>query len=181
MDKYVFHYVCYFLISNLQSIIYFVLWGCHINLWASCYVKYLFIVINSLKQQKSVSFVSFLLTVGSPVAPIIFPSLWLPVLAFKSPINRMQSFYYFYLLFLVVVDNKCLLLLLSLLPEHINLRLLNSLICLKCRFYNSVISKLAIINRFNQCFYIFIISLQIALLYFNSNVYYTVVPGIFSY
>jgi hypothetical protein len=93
----------------------------------------------------------------------------------------MQSFYYFYLLFLVVVDNKCLLLLFSLLPENINLRLLNSFICLKCRFYNSVISKLAIINRFNQCFYIFITSLQIALLYFNSNVYYTVVPGIFSY
>lgn len=47
--------------------------------------------------------------------------------------------------------------------------------------YNSVIPKLAIINRFNQCFYIFIKSLQIALLYFNSNVCYSVFPGIFSY
>jgi hypothetical protein len=45
----------------------------------------------------------------------------------------MQSFNYFHLLFLVVVDNKCLLLLFSLLPEHVNVRLLNSSICLKCR------------------------------------------------
>lgn len=133
MDKYVFHYICYFLISNLQSIIDFVLWVCHTNLWVSCCIKYLFIVPNSLKQQTSVSFVPFLLTVDSPVAPIIFPSSWLTILAFKSPIKRMQSFNYFHLLFLVVVDNKCLLLLFSLLPEHVNVRLLNSSICLKCR------------------------------------------------
>jgi hypothetical protein len=55
-DKYVFHYFCHFLISNYMSLTEFEFRACHINSWVSLCMKYLFIILNSLEQQTSVSY-----------------------------------------------------------------------------------------------------------------------------
>jgi len=49
LRQYFFHCVCYFLISNLQSVIDFVFRASHINFGVFWCMKYMFIILNWLK------------------------------------------------------------------------------------------------------------------------------------